>query len=76
LIIKVEGIIGGSVFDPGTECFICQKRTSVLNHAVIGGTVVEVCDECLKYGKKIECTDVDKMILHTSLIEVINIERK
>ena len=41
-----------------------------------GGPFVEVCKECLKYGKKIEYCEVDNKMYHTEIIEIINIKRK
>jgi len=56
-------------------CSICEKPTAVLNVAIAGGSFVEVCDECLKYGEKIEFCEIDNKISHyNSIIEVINVE--
>ena len=57
-------------------CWICEKLTAVLNVAIAGNAFVEVCDECLKYGEKLEFCEVDNKIDHCELIEVINIKRK
>lgn len=58
------------------KCGICDRLTAVLNVAIVGGPFVEVCDECLKYGEKIEFCEVDNKMDHCELIEVVNIKRK
>jgi ribosome-binding protein aMBF1 (putative translation factor) len=59
------------------KCWICRKLTAVLNVAIVGGPFVEVCNECLKYGEKVEFCEVDnKMDHYNNIIEVVNIKRK
>ena len=48
------------------KCTICEKETAVLDKAIIGGPIVDVCPSCLKYGKKIEITEEDKIIVHSN----------
>lgn len=58
-------------------CDICGKLAAVLNVAEAGGPFVEVCDDCLKFGKRIEPCEVDNKINHYNrAIDVINIKKK
>jgi ribosome-binding protein aMBF1 (putative translation factor) len=54
---------------------ICEKRLSVPFKSNIGGTIVDVCKDCIKYGKKTDIIEVDKMTLHIPLIRVIEIKK-
>ncbi len=73
LFLLVELLLGVNI----PECWICQKLTAVLNVIIAGGPFVEVCDQCLKYGKKVEVCEVDNRVDHYDrMIEVINIKRK
>jgi len=59
------------------NCWICRKLTAVLDVAIVGRAFVEVCDECLKYGEKIEPCEVDNKVNHYNrIIEVVNIKKK
>ncbi len=58
------------------KCWICDKLTAVLDEALVGGAFVKVCDECLKYDEKLDFCEVDNLIDHIDLIEVINIKKK
>ncbi len=49
-------------------CTVCGERISVPIKALIDGMIIGVCEDCLKYGKRVEITDVDKQG-HCSLIE-------
>jgi ribosome-binding protein aMBF1 (putative translation factor) len=62
------------VFIP--TCTICEKKITIPFKAIIGGPILDVCESCLvKYGgKKIEVTDVHKIIIHTDLIRAIEIK--
>jgi len=42
-------------------CTICEKRISVPIKALIGGTIIGVCEDCLKYGERVEITEIDKL---------------
>ena len=67
----MNNILGATI----PNCWICGKLTAVLNVVIVGGPFVEVCDECLKYGKKIEPCEVDNKVDHyNEIIEVINIK--
>lgn len=35
------------------ECALCGQNFPKLNRAIVEGTVIEVCDNCLKFGTKI-----------------------
>lgn len=35
------------------ECTICGKEIRKINKAVVEGTMVGVCDDCLKFGKRV-----------------------
>ena len=73
LSLVVNNILGVNI----PNCHICRKLTAVLNVIIAGGPFVEVCDECLKYGKKIEFCEVDNKINHYNLIfDIINIKQK
>jgi len=48
------------------KCTICEKETAVLDKANVGGPIIDVCPSCLKYGKKIEITEKDKIIVNTT----------
>jgi len=48
------------------KCLICQKETAVLDKAMVGGSIIDVCQICLKYGKKVDITEVDKIIVHST----------
>jgi len=45
-----------------STCTICGEKISVPNKAIVGGPIIDVCNECLtRYScKKIEITDGDK----------------
>jgi ribosome-binding protein aMBF1 (putative translation factor) len=58
------------------QCWICNKRTAVLNIIIAGGPFVEVCDECIKFGEKVGFGDVDSKMNHSEFIEVVNIKPK
>jgi len=60
-----------------STCAICYKKVTVLSKAIIGGTVIDLCEDCLiKYkGKKIDITEVDKIIIHTDLIRSFEIKK-
>jgi ribosome-binding protein aMBF1 (putative translation factor) len=47
------------------KCMICEKERAVLEKAIIGGPIVDVCPGCLNYGKKVDITEVDKIIVHS-----------
>ena len=68
----MDNILGVNI----PNCNICQKPIAVLNVAIAGATFVEVCDECLKYGEKVEFCEVDNKMDHQDIIKVINIKRK
>lgn len=63
------------VFYFHTKMYDLRKKVVIPSKVIIGGFVIEVCEDCLKKydGKKIEVTDVDKIIKHTDLIKVISI---
>jgi len=69
----MNNILGDNI----PNCWICRKLTAVLNVIIAGGPFVEVCSECLKYGKKVEFCEVDNEINHyNKIIDVVNIKRK
>ncbi len=35
------------------ECLICGKEAEKLNKTFVEGSIVDVCDRCVKFGKKI-----------------------
>lgn len=37
----------------GIECNLCGRDVKILQKAEIEGTIVEVCDRCLKFGTKV-----------------------
>ena len=53
---------------------ICEKRIAVPFKVNIGGSIVDVCDGCLKYGKKTDSIEVEKMTIHCDLIRSIEIK--
>ena len=55
-------------------CTICEKRIAVPFKAMIDGMVLDVCEDCLKYGKRVETTEVDRILGHCSLIDCFWIE--
>ena len=48
------------------KCIICQKERAVLDKAMVGKSIIEVCSSCLRYGKKIDITEEDKIIVHST----------
>jgi len=56
------------------RCTICENKISVPIKAWVDGMILDICDDCLKYGKRIEITDVDRILDHCCLIESIWIE--
>jgi len=56
------------------RCLICEKQIFVPNIVMAGGPLVEVCSDCLKYGKKVEVTEVDDLVCHCKLIGSIKIK--
>lgn len=36
------------------ECLICGKEAEKLNKALVEGSIVDVCDRCVKFGTKIQ----------------------
>ncbi len=50
-------------------CDICEKRISVPLKAFIGGMILGVCDDCLKYGERVKITEVDRINGHCILFE-------
>jgi hypothetical protein len=58
-------------------CTICERKVTIPLKALIGGTVIDVCENCLTNynGKRIEVTEVDKIIVHTGLIRSIQIKK-
>lgn len=70
LFLLVNNILGVNI----PNCCICEKLTAVLTVIIAGGAFVEVCDECLKYGEKVEPCEVDNKVDHYNrIIEVVNI---
>lgn len=53
------------------QCDICLKRISVPFKAIVGGPFLEVCDECLKFGERVEITDIDKIMIHSPVNYVL-----
>ncbi len=52
---------------------ICEKKISVPLKAKIGGSIVDVCTDCLKYGKKTDSVEMERITNHIPLIRVIEI---
>jgi ribosome-binding protein aMBF1 (putative translation factor) len=52
---------------------ICEKKLSVPFKAKIGGGILDVCNDCLKYGKKTDIIEVERITLHTPIISIIEI---
>jgi ribosome-binding protein aMBF1 (putative translation factor) len=50
-------------------CDICEKRVAIGIKAMVDGLILGVCEDCLKYGKEIEITDIDRITKHCDLIE-------
>lgn len=36
------------------ECTLCGKNVNALNRVELEGTIVEVCDSCVKFGRAVE----------------------
>ena len=53
---------------------ICEKKIAVPFKANIGGSIVDVCDGCLKYGKRTDSVEVERMTIHIPLIRSIEIK--
>jgi ribosome-binding protein aMBF1 (putative translation factor) len=52
---------------------ICEKKLSVPFKAKIDGCIVDVCNDCLKYGKKIDVIEAERMTPHFSITRFIEI---
>ncbi len=37
-----------------SECTLCGKNVDALNRVELEGTIVEVCDSCVKFGRAVE----------------------
>jgi ribosome-binding protein aMBF1 (putative translation factor) len=58
------------------KCWICNKRTAILNVIKAGSTFVKVCNECVKFGEKVEVSEVNNKMDHCELIEVVKVRPK
>jgi ribosome-binding protein aMBF1 (putative translation factor) len=50
-------------------CDICDKKVAIGIKAMVDGLILDVCEDCIKYGKKIEVTNIEKIMRHCRLIE-------
>ena len=48
------------------KCLICGKLRAVLDKVIAGGPIIDVCPSCVKYGKKVDVTELDKIIVHST----------
>ncbi len=44
------------------ECELCGKKTTKIFNVIIEGVILQVCEECSKFGKKIENNSKNKII--------------
>jgi len=49
-------------------CDICEKRIAVPIKVKVAGSIIDVCEDCLKYGQRIEVTDIEKIIIHSAYV--------
>lgn len=58
------------------KCEICMKQVSVPTPIKAGGPIVYVCRDCIKYGEELKETDIDKIMQHCNMIDVIFIGKE
>ncbi len=64
--LRYVKISNNNLSDLVPKCMICGKEKAVLEKATIGGHIVDVCPNCLKYGKKVDITEIDKITVHST----------